>query len=520
MPRPTTKSRQELRSRFVRNAIPTEMDFADLINAGLNQADDGLLKLPDQPLGLVRQKADQPVLRFFADPAAEAAAWQVQMGAGDKPDFRLAGPDGRPALVLDGATGQLGIGTASGSAGGKVTVQGPFPSPRDPDSGLTNGGLVALKGLSPQLDFIDTEHGDWAIHVNEGRLYFIRQPWEHEDLVLDGRGKVGIGTKSPDGKLNILELTGTPASAMAGTLMLDHFNAGGASSIVFRSRVNYTSDFGFIEFRDKNPDLTGEDPLVKLESALMTIGIQNDAQDHIALMPSGNVGIGTTTPRFKLDVNGSTRLGGFTTEEKDEWPLLVWCREPDKGWDEGLIKHGKQRGFFGRSGYGVHLDPTRSFGLFSTGWNTLFEVEGGTGNASLKGGLTIGGQITCAHPRVQAVASDHIRIATDAWTDMPGMVVDLLVDGPVLVLFKTGGVQAYPGRNVRGKFRLLIDGAQKAFTLHEFHNEGWELRDVSLFWLDTLGPGSHNFRIQWRAELGTLGVCWYNDTRSLIVIRL
>jgi len=77
---PTSKSRQELRSRFVRNAIPTEADFADLIAASLNQADDGVLKLPDQPLGLVRQKPDQPVLRFFADPAAQVG---VVCGWGD-----------------------------------------------------------------------------------------------------------------------------------------------------------------------------------------------------------------------------------------------------------------------------------------------------------------------------------------------------------------------------------------------------------------------------------------------------
>jgi hypothetical protein len=80
---PTSKSRQELRSRFVRNAIPTEADFAELIAASLNQADDGVLKLPDQPLGLVRQKPEQPVLRFFADPAAVGSVWQVQLGAGD-----------------------------------------------------------------------------------------------------------------------------------------------------------------------------------------------------------------------------------------------------------------------------------------------------------------------------------------------------------------------------------------------------------------------------------------------------
>ncbi|MFN7896181.1 MAG: hypothetical protein ACK5Q6_08500 [Cyanobacteriota bacterium] len=360
MPKPNSKSRQELRSRFVRNAIPTEADFADLIAASLNQADDGVLKLPDQPLGLVRQKPDQPVLRFFADPAAEGSVWQVQLGAGDKPGFGLAAADGKLALLVDGATGNVGIGTDNLGAklhiahtnqdpgggalilgpisqsnlrlgynqgyswiqshgskplsinaignnvgigtvnpGNKLTIQGNFNESKDPEGGIANGGLLALKGNAPQIDFIDTEHGDWAIHVNEGRMYFIREPWEHQDLVLDGKGNIGIGSSVPQAKLNIRELTGTPATALKGTLLLDHEDAGGASSIVFSSRVNRGSDYAFIEFRDKNPSIND------IEAALLTIGMQNDINDHIALMPSGNVGIGTTTPGAKLTVSGA-----------------------------------------------------------------------------------------------------------------------------------------------------------------------------------------------------------------------
>jgi hypothetical protein len=102
-------------------------------------------------------------------------------------------------------------------------------------------------------------------------------------------------------------------------------------------------------------------------------------------MPSGNVGIGTKTPEFKLDVNGTVRLGGFTTEEKDEWPKIVWCLDLDKGWDEGLIKHGKSNGFFGRAGFGVHIHKSRSFEIFSSGWSSLLGIEGESGNTSIRG---------------------------------------------------------------------------------------------------------------------------------------
>jgi hypothetical protein len=102
---------------------------------------------------------------------------------------------------------------------------------------------------------------------------------------------------------------------------------------------------------------------------------------------------------------------------------------------------------------------------------------------------------------------------------MPQMIVTTDISGPVLVLFKAGGVQALPV-NSRARFRLLIDNIEKAFTLHEFNNNGWELRDVALMWLDSLAAGNHVFKVQWRAESGTVGACWYGDLRSLIVINL
>ena len=45
------------------------------------------------------------------------------------------------------------------------------------------------------------------------------------------------------------------------------------------------------------------------EALTLEIGCSNDADDHIALMPSGNVGIGTLTPQGKLDVAGSICAG-------------------------------------------------------------------------------------------------------------------------------------------------------------------------------------------------------------------
>jgi hypothetical protein len=219
MPKATTKNRQDLRSRFARNASPTEADFSDLISAGLNQADDGMLKLVDQSLGLVRQKQDGPMLRLFANPEAETSAWQAQLIGGDKPGFGLAKQTGSMALLLDGTTGNLGIGTTQASH--KLTVEGRWPDNQAPGSELSKRGILAIRNQAPQLDFLDTDATtkDWAIQVKNNKLAFIRSPWESSDLVLDGAGNVGIGTDSPSQKLHVAGNTRVEADlAVAGNL--------------------------------------------------------------------------------------------------------------------------------------------------------------------------------------------------------------------------------------------------------------------------------------------------------------
>ncbi len=111
-------------------------------------------------------------------------------------------------------------------------------------------------------------------------------------------GNVGIGVSAPLSKLHISEATGTVSSGSQGSLIIDHENNGGASSIVFRSKVNRGSDYGFIQYQDAaTVGAAGE-------SARLILGISNDTDDHIILQTPGNVGIGTMTPTQKLDVSG------------------------------------------------------------------------------------------------------------------------------------------------------------------------------------------------------------------------
>jgi hypothetical protein len=132
-------------------------------------------------------------------------------------------------------------------------------------------------------------------------------------MILDNGGNLGIGI-NPTSKFHVFETVGTAASATAGSILLEHNNSGGSSSIVFQSKENVGNDYGFIEYSD---DGSGNGS--NSENSLLTIGVQNDApgssgQDDIAILPSGNLGVGTTSPAAKLDVDGgSVRFSDYGT---------------------------------------------------------------------------------------------------------------------------------------------------------------------------------------------------------------
>ena len=131
-------------------------------------------------------------------------------------------------------------------------------------------------------------------------------------LTFSLNAQVGIGTSNPQGALHVYEASGTVATPNTGTIVLEHANGGGESSIIFKSASNAGSDYGYIRYQD-NAGGNGSSN----ENGLLTIGIENDGapntttwQDDINIHASGSVGIDNAVPNPSASLDlGATNKG-------------------------------------------------------------------------------------------------------------------------------------------------------------------------------------------------------------------
>lgn len=161
------RTRSQLKPFFVKNAIPSEANFADLIDSPLNQAEDGVYKTSGEPLAVVAAPGPQKkVLRLHADASAPAPDWVLCLTptqdpntpSSARPGLGVSNAAGVPRLFLDLATGNVGLGTNNPGTNrlqvegntrinGALTVSGDAALATMSASGLisANGGLT-IKG--------------------------------------------------------------------------------------------------------------------------------------------------------------------------------------------------------------------------------------------------------------------------------------------------------------------------------------------------------------------------------------
>jgi len=159
----------------------------------------------------------------------------------------------------------------------------------DSTSQMSYPGTLRLLSSAPQIDFVDSDHNEWAIHVNSNRMYFIRQPWNTTDLVLDGGGKVGFGTAIPDQRMHVY-------SSGADNHVLSDVAGGDTYDPLFTLRIVGETVWNMgIDASDGN------------KFKIANGGYWNNLPTGTKFTidnTNGNVGIGTSSPGAKLDIVG------------------------------------------------------------------------------------------------------------------------------------------------------------------------------------------------------------------------
>src|SRR4051794_1978413 len=110
------RNRADLAGYFVKNAIPTEANFSDLIASGLNQRDDGIAKPADGAVSL--QGADERglrrVLNLYRDFSDDMPSWTLSVeGTGNGGLGIGRGSDDSVRLFVDNTTGNVGVNTVT-----------------------------------------------------------------------------------------------------------------------------------------------------------------------------------------------------------------------------------------------------------------------------------------------------------------------------------------------------------------------------------------------------------------------
>ncbi|MEM0938988.1 MAG: hypothetical protein AAGI25_04260 [Bacteroidota bacterium] len=125
------KNRTELKQHFQKNKKPTEQQFAEFIDANINQAEDGIAKVQGNPLALQAEGESvgtQEVLNVFSTFADDDPQWSLNLNPrvnpqepdSNEPGLNIKDATGESRLFIKSGKGSIGLGTIEPTS--KLTI--------------------------------------------------------------------------------------------------------------------------------------------------------------------------------------------------------------------------------------------------------------------------------------------------------------------------------------------------------------------------------------------------------------
>jgi hypothetical protein len=199
---------------------------------------------------------------------------------------------------VDEANGRVGIGTASPDAGLDVRPIAKFWHGSSTNyTQFSNGNEINTFTSAGASSVMYLQYRSGSLNVGSGTL-----------TVQSGNGNVGIGTTSPNAKLDV---AGSALDTYIQVRSQDNVVTSVGESARVRFSAADTTFLGHIGYIYRSSSQYG---MHVSSRDYIHFEINNDTSAKVTIDNSGNVGIGTTSPGTKLDVSGViTATGGNST---------------------------------------------------------------------------------------------------------------------------------------------------------------------------------------------------------------
>ena len=305
-------------------------------------------------------------------PSATAVGLNVQGSYDQTADLFQWSNSSSTLLGVINSSGYLGVGTSTPQylvdINGNTRINGELKisSTNNFIAGISADGAGTLLLNSTSVAGANV-YGKLAPSGNDGALGDIARRWNgyftsvNSSATSTFAGNVGIGTTTPSSQLYIA------GNGLASSVITADSGPNSTFGLTVRGLTNWSSGVSFNNTTANKSYVTYQDTLGNFKIYDSTVG------DRFTVSSLGNIGIGTTTPSFKLDIAASNQQDGIKIS------------------DQGGTKNYLTLGSAGRI---IHnYEDTNRYYLTSNVGQDLGVTSNDSGGIAMGGGSLVGGSL-------------------------------------------------------------------------------------------------------------------------------